>query len=71
MNRPWIKQVQLIDLLFICDIDLKSYNKANLDPFCRNDRITGWGDTGDIVTESIKLLGGAENRVLEYIITIT
>jgi len=49
---------------------LKSYNKANFDPFCRNDRITGWGDNGDIVTTIGQLnffRWAIENRVLEYI----
>ena len=49
---------------------LKSYNKANFDPFCRNDRITGWGDDGDIVTTIGQLnffRWAIENRVLEYI----
>ena len=49
---------------------LKSYNKANFDPFCRNDRITGWGDTGDIITTIGQLnffRWAIENRVLEYI----
>ena len=47
-----------------------SYNKANFDPFCRNDRITGWGDDGDIVTTIGQLnffRWAIENRVLEYI----
>ena len=49
---------------------LKSYNKANFDPFCRNDRITGWGETGDIITTIGQLnffRWAIENRVLEYI----
>jgi len=49
---------------------LKSYNKANFDPFCRNDRITGWGEKGDIVTTIGQLnffRWAIENRVLEYI----
>jgi hypothetical protein len=49
---------------------LKSYNKANFDPFCRNDRITGWGENGDIVTTIGQLnffRWAIENRVLEYI----
>jgi hypothetical protein len=49
---------------------LKSYNKANFDPFCRNDRITGWGDDSDIVTTIGQLnffRWAIENRVLEYI----
>jgi hypothetical protein len=50
---------------------LKSYNKANFDPFCRNDRITGWGRDKDIVTTIGQLnffRWAIENRVLEYII---
>ena len=49
---------------------LKSYNKANFDPFCRNERITGWGDNGDIITTIGQLnffRWAIENRVLEYI----
>lgn len=49
---------------------LKSYNKANFDPFCRNDRITGWGDNKDIVTTIGQLnffRWAIENRVLQYI----
>jgi hypothetical protein len=49
---------------------LKSYNKANFDPFCRNDRITGWGENKDIVTTIGQLnffRWAIENRVLEYI----
>ena len=49
---------------------MKSYNKANFDPFCRNERITGWGDNGDIITTIGQLnffRWAIENRVLEYI----
>jgi hypothetical protein len=49
---------------------LKSYNKANFDPFCRNDRITGWGENADIITTIGQLnffRWAIENRVLQYI----
>ena len=47
----------------------KSSNRI-IDPFCRNERITGWGDNGDIITTIGQLnffRWAIENRVLEYI----
>jgi len=49
---------------------LKAYSKKKFDPFCRNDRITGWGPNKDIVTTIGQLnffRWAIENNVIEHI----
>lgn len=49
---------------------LKAYSKKKFDPFCRNDRITGWGPNKDIVTTIGQLnffRWAIESNIIEYI----
>jgi hypothetical protein len=49
---------------------LKSYNKSNFDPFCRNNRITQWGNNKDITTTIGQLnffRWAIDKNIIEYI----
>ena len=49
---------------------LKSYNKSNFDPFCRNNRITQWGKNKDITTTIGQLnffRWAIDKNIIEYI----
>jgi hypothetical protein len=49
---------------------LKSYNKSNFDPFCRNNRITEWGKNRDITTTIGQLnffRWAIDKNIIEYI----